>query len=76
VDKCYHQALHSLTENWGQNNNLRMKTYLIKPDIFYPIYKHYLEMRVFYKRKGDMIEVKPVSKATERLVKELFDIKD
>ena len=53
-----------------------MKTYLIKPDIFYPIYKHYLEMRVFYKRKGDMIEVKPVSKATERLVKELFDIKD
>lgn len=53
-----------------------MKTYLIKPDIFYPIYKHYLEMRVFYKKKGDMIEVKPTNKSTERLVKELFDIKD
>ena len=53
-----------------------MNTYLIKSDKFYPIYKHYLEMRVFYKRKGDMIEVLPVNKSAERLVKELFDIKD
>ena len=53
-----------------------MKTYLIKPDIFYPIYKHYLEMRVFYRRKGNMIEVKPVNKSIEKLVKELFNIKD
>jgi len=51
-----------------------MNTYLIKPDIFYPIYKRHLEMRVFYKKTDGMIEVKPVNKETERLVKELFKL--
>ena len=52
-----------------------MATYLIKPEKFYPMYKRYLEMRVFYRRVGNMIEVKPTNNSTDKLVKELFEIK-
>ena len=51
-----------------------MKIYLIKSEIFYPIYKKYLEMRVFHRRVGDMVEVKPANKSIDKLVKKLFNI--